>query len=235
MAGLTRQELKKDEIRDTFEQFEQFAKGHAKDLMSGALIVVVIVGLALGLKLYMDRQEEEANAELGGALRTFRAEVGPPPPGEASGIETYPTAREKYQKALGQFLEITRKYPRTKAGAIARYQMGVCYGLVGDASNATKTLQEAARASDRIIASLARLALANELAATGKVQEALKLYQELADHPTVAVPRATALLEMAKASRPAQARQIYDRLKKDYASQTAVVEAVKEQTEGLPR
>ncbi len=238
MAGLTRQELKKDEFRDTFEQFEQFAKEHAKELVGAALIVVVVAGLATGLKLYMDRQEAEANAQLGEAFLTFRAEVGTRPPAEGSTLETYPTAREKYQKAVEKFAQVSRNYPRTKAAAIARYELGVCQGLDGDAPGATKTLQEASRTSDRNIASLAKLALANELAATGKVQEALKLCQELADHPTVTVPRATALLEMARISRatqPAQARQILDRIQKEFGSQEAVAEAIQEQTEGLPR
>ncbi len=238
MAGLTRQELKKDEFRDIFEQFEQFAKGHARELVGAALIVVVVVGLATGLKLYMGRLEEEANAQLGEALRTFRAEVGTRPPAEGSTLETYPTEREKYQKAAEKFAQVVRNYSRTKVAAIARYQMGVCQGLAGDAPAATKTLQEASRTSDRNIAALAKLALANELAATGKLQEALKLYQELADHPTITVPRATALLEMARASRatqPAQARQIYDRIQKEFGSQEAVAEAIKEQTERLPR
>ena len=73
---------------------------------------------------------------------------------------------------------------------------------------------------------------AGELAKTGKVPDAAKLYQGLADRPTVSVPRASALLALADAYRsgqPAQARQIYDRLGKEFASNTAIAQAVKQQ------
>ncbi len=238
MARLTRQELKKDEFRDIFDQFEQFTKDYYKELVGGALIAVVVVGLAGGLKIYWSRQEQAANTRLGAALRTFGAYVGTSSPGTAApGSETYPTAREKYQKALAEFAQVARDYPRTQAASIARYEMGVCQGLLGNSAASIRTLQEAGRAADRNIASLAKLALANEWAEAGKLPEALKLYQELADHPTTVVPTATVRLEMARVlsnSQPAQARQIYERLQKEFGSQTAVAEAIKEQSQGLP-
>lgn len=238
MARLTRQELKKDGIRDSLEQFEHFAKERHKEMLAVTGMVLVVVGLAAGLKLYVDRQEAEANTLLGAALKTFGAYVGTPA-ANTQGVDTesFPTARQKYQKALEQLRVVTEKFPRTKAAAIARYHLGVCQADLGDHASAIKTLQEASLYSDRNIASLAKLALAGELAQTGKIQEAVKLDQDLADHPTSAVPRATALLQMAdayRASQPAQARQIYERIEKEFGSDTIVAEAVKLQLASLP-
>ncbi len=239
MARLTRHELKKDELRTTYEQFEQFTKERYKEIAAAAGLLVVVVGLAAGLKLYMGRQEAEANAALGAALKTFRAYVGAPAPGlPVTDAETFPTAREKYKKALEQFAEITRKYPRTKAGALARYHLGVCQAELGDQAGAIKTLQEAGHAPDRAIASLAQLGLAGELAKGGKLQEAVRLYQDLADHPTSTVPKATALLAMAdayRATQPAQARRIYERLEKEFSSDAALAQAIKQEVESLPK
>lgn len=240
MDRLTRHQLKQDEFRDTLEQFEEFFKRHYQEILSATIIVVVVVGLAVGLKFYTDRQEAQANADLGAALQTFRAYVGQPLPGAMElGGPSFSTAQDKYQKALEQFQAIVNKYkmiPRPKAVEIARYQAGVCQAFLEDHAAAIQTLQQASQARDQEIASLAKFALAGELAKAGKVQNAAKVYQELVDHPTLSVPRASALLALAdayRASQPAQARQIYERIEKEFASNAAVSQAVKQQIANL--
>jgi tetratricopeptide (TPR) repeat protein len=239
---LTRRQLKQDEFRETFERFEDYLKQHYQDILTVTLLVVVVVGAAVGLRYYVDRQEAEANAELGAALKTFGAYVGAAAPGTLGpDAETYPTAQAKYKKALDGFNAIIQKYrmyPRPKAVAIARYQAGICQALLGDHAAALKTLQEAGLERDREIAALARFALADELAKTGKLPEAAKIYQELADRPTLSVPKATALLAMAgayRASQPARARQIYKDLEKEFGSDPTVAETLKEEMGSLPQ
>jgi hypothetical protein len=64
----------------------------------------------------------------------------------------------------------------------------------------------------------------------------VKLYQDLADHPTITVPKASALLAMADAyreSNPAEARKIYERVQKDFASNASVAQAVKDELASL--
>jgi hypothetical protein len=78
--------------------------------------------------------------------------------------------------------------------------------------------------------------LAGELAKSGKTPEAAKLYQELADHPTMTVPEASALLALAdvyRESQPAQARKIYERVEKEFASNATVAQAVKQDIASL--
>jgi TolA-binding protein len=161
--------------------------------------------------------------------------VGQATPGEAqSPGPTYATAQDKYKKALQQFDAIIDKYkmpPQPKAVAIARYQAGVCQSLLGDDSGAIQTLTEAGRDSDAEVAAMAKFALAGELARTGKTPQAAKLYQELADHPTLSVPRTSALLAMADAfrdSQPAQARQIYERVEKEFPGNSPVSQAIRQ-------
>lgn len=239
MARFTRHELKQDELRTTYEHFEQFVKERYKDILAGVGLLVAVVGLVASLKIYANRQEAEASAQLYLALRTFHAYVGIAAPGTfGPDAETFPTAQAKYKKALDQFTEITRKFPRQKVAALARYHMGLCQGQLGEQAAALKTLEEASRYSDRAIAALAELALAGELARSGKLQEAARHYQNLADHPTSTVPRATALLEMAdayRASQPAQARQLYERMQKEFGSDVTLAQVLKQQIESLPR
>ena len=239
MDRLTRHQLKQDEFRNVFEQFEEFFKKHYREILNATILIVVVVGLAVGLRHYTDRQDAQANADLGAAFQTFRAYVGQPTPGATDpGAASFPTAQDKYKKALGQFQAIVNSYkmiPRPKAVAIARYQLGVCQALLGDPA-AISTLREASQDRDAQIAALAKFALAGELAKTGKLPEAAKLYQELADHPTLSVPKASALLAQADAcrvSQPALARQIYERLAKEFAANSAVSQAVKQQIASL--
>ncbi len=234
MDSRTRHQLKQDEFKDSLVQIEEYVKNHYKEILNVTILVVVVAGLTGGLKFYTSRQEASANAELGEALTTFRAYVGQPTPDAGPNSVSYATAQEKYRKALQQFEAIVNKYkmvPRPKAVEIARYQAGVCQSLLGDHSGAIQTLTEASQDHDPEIASMAKFALAGELASTGKLPEAAKYFQELADHPTLSVPKATALLAMADAyreSQPAKAREIYERVEKEFASNAPVAEAVKQ-------
>lgn len=111
-------------------------------------------------------------------------------------------------------------------------------GAARESGGRYQDLGKAGGASDQEIASLARLALAGELAGSGKLREAVKIYQNLADRPTLAVPRTTALLEMAdayRASQPAQARQIYERLQKEAGPDPILAQAINQQIESLPK
>lgn len=233
--------MKADQLRTTFEEFEAFAKQRYKEILTVAGIIVVVVGLTAGLKMYLGRQEAAANADLGAALRTFGAYVGPA--SQVSflpGLLTFPTAEEKYKKALAQFNEMIQKYsrpPQPKAVAIARYHVGLCQAHLGQQDAAIKTLGEVARASDRNIASLAQFALAGELLKAGKRDEALRNYEDLAKRPTATLPESTVRLAVAEAYRatdPAKARQIYQELEKKFSSDVTLAQAIKDQMASLP-
>ncbi len=234
MDSRTRHQLKQDEFRDSLVKIEDYFTEHYKEIITVSIIVVLVVGLAGGLKYYTDHQRTAANTDLGEALDTFRAYVGQPSPEGGPGGPSFATAQEKYKKALQQFDAIVDKYkmiPRPKAVEIALYQAGVCQSLLGDNGSAIRTLTQASQDHDTEVASLAKFALAGELAKAGNLPEAEKLYDELADHPTLTVPKATALLALADAyrqSQPAKAREVYERVEKEFASNAPVAEAVKQ-------
>jgi tetratricopeptide (TPR) repeat protein len=198
----------------------------------------VVLGSVAAVKVYQERQSAAANAQLGAALKSFRAYVGGASPDAlGGGSQSFATPQEKYKKALAEFSDVATKYPHQKAGEIALYHAGVCQSELGDHAGAMKTLQRAAEASDRDVAALAKLALAGEMVNENKLPDAIKMYQQLADHPTTTVPRATALLAMAdaeRATRPAQAREIYERLQKEIGSDQTLASLLKEQIASLP-
>ena len=243
MARLTRHELKQDELLTTVEEFEDFTKKHRREIVVVVVGVILLAGAVYGFRFWSERQESECNALLGTALKTFHASVGSPSPdlfggGQDQANPTFPTAHAKYKKALEQFDNLVRRFPRQKAAGIARYHAGLCQAELGDQAAAIKTLQEASRTSDQSISSLAKLALAGELVRASKLDDAAKLYRELQDHPTATVPRATAMLALADAyrqSQPAQARKLYEEMEKEFGSNTYLAATVKQQIESLPR
>jgi tetratricopeptide (TPR) repeat protein len=242
VAHISRRELKQDQLRTTYEEFEDFFKKKYREILTAVGIVVVVGGLAGGLRIYQDRQEAEANLQLGVALKTFVAYVGPADQANmVPGMQFFPTAQAKYQKALEQFQEVIQKYsrfPQPKAVEIARYHVGLCQAQLGNRDAALKTLQEAARSSDRELAALAQFALAGELVKAGKTGEAARIYGDLASHPTSTVPEATSLLALADAYRstqPARAREIYQQLEKKLGSDATIAQVLKEQIASLPK
>lgn len=242
MARPTRHELKEDKFKTTFEEYEQFAKEHYREIFVAVGLSLGIIALVVGLRFWLDRQEALANAQLGEALDTFHAYVGTPAPGTPG--QAFATVLEKYSKALAQFSVMAnvtgfpRLLPEPKAVRIARYHVGLCQAALGDEAGAIKTLTEAAKDRDPDIASLAKYSMAQELAKTDKLTEAVKIYQGLCDHPTSAVPKATAELALAdayRATQPAQARQVYDRMAKEFAGEPEIADAVRQQIASLPQ
>ena len=245
MARPSRHELKEDKLRTTFEEYEHFAKTHHKEIALVVGMAVVIVALVMGLRYLINQREAAANAQLGEALETFHAYVGTTPPAVMGPqAQSFPTAHDKYTKALAQFSAMTgaggmqRLLPEQKAVRIARYHVGLCQAELGDQAGAIKTLTQAGADRDPEVGSLARFALAGELVVTGKTADGVKIYQDLVDHPTDTVPKATAQMALAdalRATQPAQARQLYERMQKEYATEPELAESIKQQLASLPK
>jgi len=233
--------MKEDKLLSAFEAYQQFAKEHYREILVTVGFALGILVVVYGLKFWLDHQEAAANAQLGQALDTFHAYVGAPPPGTPG--QSFPTSQAKYSAALTQFSVMVnvkgfpRLLPKPKAVRIARYHVGLCQAALGDDGGAIKTLTEAAKDRDVEIAALAKYSLAEEYVKTGKTTDAVKLYQSLSDHPTSTVPKASAELALAdayRATQPAQARLVYDRMAKEFAGEPEVADAVRQQLASLP-
>jgi tetratricopeptide (TPR) repeat protein len=245
VSRLTRRELKEDALRTAFEDYEAFAKDNAREIILAVCILAVAVGGFFGVRTYLEGAEAKANAQLGVALDTYLAYVGTPAPGVLGpGQQSFPTAEAKYAKALQEFQAVAQAkglekfLPELKVVRVARYHVGLCQAALGKDPAAIATFEKLTHDRDAEIASLGRMALAGEYAKTGKTAEAVKIYQDLADHPTSAVPKSTALLALAslkRATEPAQARQIYEQLAKQYADNPSLSEVLKQQISSLPQ
>jgi TolA-binding protein len=244
VARLTRHDLKEDEFVSTVESFQRFAKENSSQIVAGIAAAVLVIAAVVGWRTYSERQEVAANTALAAALKTFTTPVSAAPVNLFNGDQSqqnqgqFSSDQEKYKAALTQFDHVVAKYPHQKAADFARYHIGLCQEALGQDDNARKTLQAASQSSDKDAAALASMALAGELVKAGQTADAVKIYQNLADHPTSTVPRATALLaeaDLLRSTQPAQARALYEKVEKEFSGDPYLTSTVQQSMADLPK
>ena len=96
---------------------------------------------------------------------------------------------------------------------------------MGDNAAAEKDLKDVADSRYQEIASLAKLALASIYHDTNRDPQAIEIYKQLADHPTVSVGKSTAQFLLASLyeedNQPDQARKLYQQMAKENPSSQA--------------
>lgn len=219
MARLSRRELKEDKFISEFEETLLFLEESWEMLLALVLVVVIGAGALVGWWWYADRQEHLASRALSQALETYAAPIrlnpGDLPPGYPG--PSFSSQKEKYETAQKEFAELRQKFARTSVGGIAKHYEALCLWQLGRQTEALKLLEEASQAADPERAALARLHLASIYQKLGRIEQARQLYQRLTENPTVTVPREVALLALADlyaTTRPAEARKLYEELKR---------------------
>jgi TolA-binding protein len=220
VQGYTRRQLKEDKFVESAQDAVDWASGHRR-LVVWSIGLVILAGLAyFGITMWLNRQSEQANLELGVAMRTMAEPIGPPPPpGTPAGNPTSFSSVAERAKAAGKhFQAVADKFSYTKPGKIARYMQGVAALQAGDNAEAEQQLKTVADSGDQSVAALAKIALASLYRSSNRQSDAAKIYRELEDHPTDTVSKAQAQLEMAamyESTDPQQAASIYQQIQKD--------------------
>ncbi|MFY9646432.1 MAG: tetratricopeptide repeat protein [Terriglobales bacterium] len=229
MRAETRHQLKQDRFsKVTMEAAGNAAHWtveHQSKLIAAVIAVVVVAAIGFGGWYYISQQDEKASAELSTAVRTFEAPVRPAGMPAQPEMESFASAQERATAAKKQFQEIVDKYPRTHTADMARYFVGLASAQLNDNAAAEHNLQEAANSSNTDLAALGKLALASVYSAEKKDTQAVDLYKQLIDKPTVVVSKATAQLELAgfyeSTKKPDEAKKLYDQIAKDNPSSEA--------------
>jgi TolA-binding protein len=219
----TRRQLKEDRFsKVTFEAAENAAhwtSEHQAKLIAAVIAVVVVAAIAFGGWYYVNQQDEKASAELSTAVRTFDTPVRPAGVPAQPGYDSFASSDERATAARKQFQAIVDSYPHTHTADMARYFVGLASAQLNDNAAAERNLQEAARSSNSDLASLGKFALASVYRAEKKDTQAVDLYKQLIDKPTIVVSKATAQLELASfyesRQKPDEAKKIYDQVAKD--------------------
>jgi predicted negative regulator of RcsB-dependent stress response len=216
VPGYTRQQLKHDRFTDATKDTVTWAVEHRSKVIIGVAIVVVIAAILLGGWFYFDQQNEQASVALGQAVRIYdrplRVAGSPPQPD----LPTFASSAERGREAQKAFAAVAERYPHTRSAEIASYLTGVAAIDAGDTATAERELKATADSRHEDLASLAKMALAAMYHATKRDADALNIYNQLADHPTTAVAKTTALLakaELLEATAPAEANKVYQQIR----------------------
>jgi predicted negative regulator of RcsB-dependent stress response len=225
----TRRQLKEDRFsKITMEAAGNAAHWtveHQSKVIAAVIAVVVIGAIAFGGWYYVNTQDEKASGELSTAVRTFESPVRPAGMPAQPDYESFASGQERATAARKQFQAIVDKYPHTHTGEMARYFVGLASLQLNDSTAAESNLQAAAGSSNADLAALGKFALASVYRAENKDTQALDLYNQLINKPTMVVSKATVQLELAgfyaAQKKPDEAKKLYDAVAKDNPSTEA--------------
>lgn len=235
MAHISRKELKKDDLRETLAHGADAVLSH-QQLTLYLLIAALVVGLgAYGWWTYSQRQTLKASVAFDAAMKIFQAPLASPGTPAIPNQPMYLDPDKKYTDAAQKFGDVAAKYPHTRPGQLAKYYYALSLEKVGKNEQAKSLLQPLA-GGDGEFAPIAKFELAELDDFTGQGDEAVKLYQQLMDKPTVLVPKPVAMLALAEHYRdkdPAQAAKLYGQIKSDYPD-TKIADQASQELAVLP-
>ena len=221
MRSQTRHRLKEDQFARATGEAVDWSVEHRNTLLIALVVVVLLAAGAFAAWTSIEKKDAAASAAFGNAMRTYNAPVGPEAQQQAAGlpgIKVYANLSERAKAAQAEFAKVASDYSSTANGKYAHYMEGVAAVEAGDTAAGERILKDSASTSDKDISALSKFALASLYGTTGRESEAQKLYREVADANTSAVPKSTAKLELAamlEAKQPQEAIKVYEEIKKD--------------------
>jgi len=226
----TRHQLKQDAFsRVTIGAAEKTAHWiveHRNTLLVVTVVVAVIVAAVGGGWYYLSTQDEKASFELSQAVRTLDTPLRPAGTPAQPDFPSFESAKERSDSARKQSPTIVDKYPHTRTADMARSFLGVTSASAGDNAAAENSFKAVASTGNKELASVAKLALAALYGNTNRTKESVALYQELINHPTASVSKATAELQLAElyqtSNQPVDAKRLYEQIKKENPGPEAV-------------
>jgi predicted negative regulator of RcsB-dependent stress response len=216
---ILRKDLKKDEIREKFVHGVESVASHQQALWIVVTAALVVALAVFGWNSYARQQTAKASAALDDAMKIFQARIraaGEP----ADPVDvTYLDEKNKFTDAGKKFLAIAGQYGRTKPGQMARYYAALSEAQLKQYAGAEKNLGQVISGGDENLAGLAKFQLAEVYLQENKGSQAVDLYKQLSDKPSVFVPKPMAMLALADYYRktdPAQAAKLYNQVKQEF-------------------
>ena len=216
---ILRKDLKKDEIREKFVHGVESVASHQQALWIVVTAALVVALAVFGWNTYARRQTAKASVALDDGLKIFQARIRVPGDAVDPTEITYLDEKNKYTDADKKFLVVAGQYGRTKPGQMARYYAALSEVQLKQYADAEKNLNDVISGGDENLMSLAKFKLAEVYQRENKGAQAVDLYKQLTDKPSVFVPKAMAMLALAdyyRKSDPAQATKLYNQVKQEF-------------------
>lgn len=216
----TRQELKQDKFAETAADAVHWTVAHRRTIIGGVIALAVLAAVGIGIFWYRDYRQAAAAQKLGDALVTYNAPVLPEETPQGNQMVSFSSVADRALAAKKQFYAISSEYGSASAGQWAHYFAALCEVDLGNYKVAEGQLKDVATSRDEEVSSLAKLALASVYRNEKKDSDAVAVYKDLIDHPTLSVPKTTAQLGLAdlyQTTQPAEAGKLYEQIAKDDA------------------
>lgn len=189
-------ELKHDRFRDTTmllaDKLADRVAGRGRQILYGLLALILIAAGVYGVILWRDKHSGEAEAAMGRAITINGAEIGQPPVA-GSRDPVFSTQQERSQRAIEEFEKVAVKYGEPYRSE-ARYFIAT-NELVTDRAKGETDLQALGQGSGEI-PTLAKYALAQAKEGDGNLDEAARLYGEIAQTGSAIVTQDSANLRL---------------------------------------
>lgn len=217
MDTQTRHALKQDRfITATTSGLDWVGENRAAVIRWSIAVVLFIAVVAAGIVVY-EQRDSAADRLLGQAMDIYQTPIAQPNQPAEPGQTTYPSAAARAKAAYPLFTQVANQYGWFSAGEMGRYFAGITALDMGNKSEAETDLNKAADSHDSSVASLAKVALANLYAQTGRNSQAVEEFRNLIAHPTTTVPKPAAQLLLAdfyaSNGQQEEARRIYAEIK----------------------
>ncbi len=239
MRAETRRQLKQDAFsRITIgaaEKTAHWSVEHRNTLIVSVLAAILVAAAGVGGWYYLSAQNEKASFDLAQTVRTLDTPLRPAGAPAQPDAPSFASPKERSDAARKQLQAIVDKYPHTRSADMARYLLGTTAADAGDSAVAESDFKQVVSSGSRELASLAKLALASLYGNTNRTKDAVALYQELINKPTLSVSKVTAQLQLAElyqdTNQPLDAKRLYEQIKKDNPSTEAGQLATQKLTE----
>src|SRR5438045_2147714 len=158
------------------DRLAERAAGRGRQILYGLAAIVIIAAAAYGIVRWRHKHAEEAEQAIGRAIAINDAEISnSPAPGSHDPV--FSTPQERSERAIQEFEKVAAKYGEPYRSE-ARYFIAT-NKLVTDRATAETELQSLSQGSSEI-AILAKFALAQTKESDGNLDEAARLYSEVA-------------------------------------------------------
>ena len=216
---ILRRDLKKDEFRETLVSGVESVASHQQALWIVVTAALVVALAIFGWTSYTRRQTAKASLALDDAMKIFQARIRAPGEPADPVDPTYLDEKNKFTDADKKFLAVAAQYGRTKPGLVARYYAALSEEQMKQFPDAEKNLNQVISGGDENLSGLAKFQLAGVYQQENKGAQAVDLYKNLQDKPTLFVPKPMAMLALADYYRkadPAQATKLYNQVKQEF-------------------
>lgn len=182
-------------VDERLDEVGKSLEGKGRTILYGIGAVVVVVILVFLFMKWSNRSSGAAQTALGKAIETSQAQISETGTPAGSTQKTFKTEKERAEAAIVEFQAVADKFGGA-VGEKARYFIAV-NKLTTDRPTAIQEL-EGLSTSNSDTGRLAKFALAQTRVDDNKLDDAVKLYQELAALPDAIVAKDTINFELAK-------------------------------------